>query len=126
VNAATLGSPFADILRVAVERTPQTIGAAFAARDGEMVDYFALNDPNEWALITAHYGVVLSHVQAALHTCHYGEADIVLIENAELDIIVYPVDEGYYALMALTAPAPLAIAMSALEDAVVALRAEMG
>lgn len=123
---ASLGSPFAQILQRAVERTPQAIGGAFAAKDGEMVDYFSLTDPEEWALITAHYGVVLAHVQAALHTCHYGEARVVVIEHRDLEILVQAVGEGYFALMAVESPAPLAMAMNALGEAAVALRTEMG
>ena len=123
---ATLNSPFATILQAVVEDTPQAIGCAFAAHDGEMVDFYSLTDADEWALITAHYGVVLAHVQAALHTCHYGEADVILIENTDMEIIMHPVDEGYYALLAITAPAPLAMALNALARAVLALREEMG
>lgn len=126
VIPATLGSPFSVMLQTAVESTPQAIGAAFAASDGEMVDYFSLTDPDEWALITAHYGVVLRHVQSALNTCHYGEANVVLIEHRDLEILVHAVSEGYYALLAVKAPAQLAMAMNALGQAVVALREEMG
>lgn len=126
MNPTTLGSPFSAILQAAVESTPQAIGGSFAASDGEMVDFFSLTDPDEWALITAHYGVVLSHVQAALNTCHYGEANVVVIEHSNLQILVSSVAEGYYAVLAVTAPAPLARAMSALTQAVVALRKEMG
>lgn len=126
MTPASLGSPFAVILQDAVERTPRAIGGSFAASDGEMVDFFSLTDPDEWALITAHYGVVLRHVQAALNTCHYGEANVVVIEHAELEILVHAVGEGYFALLAVTAPAPLALAMDALGEAAVALRKEMG
>ena len=119
-------TPFSDILRIAVEATPGALGGAFAASDGEMVDYFSLIDSHEWALLTAHYGVVLGHVQAALNTCHYGEANLLMIEHANTDILVYAVDEGYYAVIAISAPAPLAIAMNQIERAALALRKEMG
>ena len=121
-----MGTPFSKILQTAVENTPQAIGGAFAASDGEMVDFFSLTDPDEWALITAHYGVVLKHVQAALHTCHYGEAKMVMIEHADMEILVHNVLEGYYAIMAVRAPAPLALAMNQLSEAAAALREEMG
>ena len=121
-----MGTPFSDILRVAVENIPGAIGGAFAASDGEMVDFFSLTDPDEWALVTAHYGVVLRHVQNALHTCHYGEAKMVMIEHADMDILVHAVSEGYYAILAVKAPAPLATAMSLLDEAADKLREEMG
>ena len=69
---------------------------------------------------------LLAHVQAALHTCHYGEARVVVIEHRDLEILVQAVGEGYYALMAVESPAPLAMAMNALGQAAVALRTEMG
>ncbi len=119
-------SAFSEILRVAVEATPGAIGGAFAAGDGEMVDFFARTDPDEWALLTAHYGVVFAHVQSALNTCHYGEANLIMIEHAELDVLVHAVEEGYYAIIALNPPAPLAVAMNALTQAVEDLRREMG
>lgn len=119
-------SPFAEILRTAVESIPGAIGGAFAASDGEMVDHFSLRDPHEWALLTAHYGVLLSHVQLAFNTWHYGEANLVMIEHANLDVLVYAVQEGYYALLALAPPAPLARAMRAITLAAAELRREMG
>jgi predicted regulator of Ras-like GTPase activity (Roadblock/LC7/MglB family) len=121
-----LGTPFAEILRAAVESTPSAIGGAFAARDGEMVDFFLDGDSHEWAILTAHYGVVLAHVQAALNTCHYGEANLVMIKHTGINILVHSVNEGYYALMAVTEPAPLAAAMSAIEQAANELKREMG
>jgi hypothetical protein len=118
-------SPFAEILRQAVEATPGAVGGAFAASDGEMVDYFARRDAFEWALFTAHYGVVLSHVQLALNTWHYGEAGMVIIKHQTLAILIHSVQDGYYTLMALRHPAPLGRAMEALASAAVHLRQEM-
>lgn len=120
-----MASPFSEILRVAVESTPGAIGGAFAASDGEMVDYFSSEDPLEWALLTAHYGVLLSHVQLALNTWHYGEAGLILIEHRNMAVLVQSVQEGYYALMAVGTPAPLARAMIALGHAADELRREM-
>jgi predicted regulator of Ras-like GTPase activity (Roadblock/LC7/MglB family) len=120
-----VSSPFAAILRGAIERTPGAVGGAFAASDGEMVDFIA-DDRFEWAVMTAHYGIVLAQVQAALHTFHHGEAEVVMIEHAHLDILMHAVSEGYYALIAVDHPAPLASAMAALEQAATRLREEMG
>lgn len=121
-----IGTPFAEILRVAVQSTPSAVGGAFAARDGEMVDSFCDEDPNDWAILTAHYGVLLAHVQSALNTCHYGEANLIMIAHTGMNILVHSVDEGYYALMVVTEPAPLAQAMSAIEQAAHELKREMG
>lgn len=118
-------TPFAEILRVAVQSTPGAIGGAFAASDGEMVDSYSVRDAHDWAILTAHYGVLLSHIQAALTTCHHGQANLVMVEHNKLDILVYAVGEGYYALLAVGTPAPLAAAIKALHQAAADLRREM-
>jgi predicted regulator of Ras-like GTPase activity (Roadblock/LC7/MglB family) len=119
-------SAFASILQKAVARTPGAIGSAFAASDGEIVDSFASSDPMEWAILTAHYGVVLRYMQSALRTFHYGDAELVLMSHDELDILLHSVAEGYYALLAVGHPAPLGLAIDALTSAAASLREEMG
>ena len=121
-----MATPFAEILRIAVERTPRAVGGAFAAADGEMVDWFASGDPVEWALLTAHYGVVLANLEAALGALHYGGPEFFVVEHARLDILVHIVHDGYYALLAVEPPAPLATALTALRQAASELRKEMG
>jgi hypothetical protein len=120
-----MASPFATILRAAVEKTPRAIGGAFAASDGEMVDAFATSDPLEWAIFTAHYGVVLGNIRRLLATWHFGDARLVVFEHGSVDVLVHPVANGYYALLAVSQPAPLATAMHALDEAVGELRREM-
>jgi predicted regulator of Ras-like GTPase activity (Roadblock/LC7/MglB family) len=121
-----MSSPFAVILRDAVTTIPGAIGGAFAASDGEMVDSVAADDPDEWAILTAHYGVLLAHIQSALHTFHYGEAEWVLIDHTNFHVLVRAVAEGYFALMAIGGRAPLGAALEAMERAASALRQEMG
>jgi hypothetical protein len=118
-------TPFAKILHAAVERVPGAMGGAFAASDGEMVDFVAQIDATEWALLTAHYGVVLANVEAALNTKHFGGAQYFVIENSGCDVVVHTVLDGYFALMALGRPTCLATALVALGDAAVLLRKEM-
>jgi hypothetical protein len=120
-----VATPFAAILRAAVERTPGAVGGAFAAPDGEMVDWFTAGDPVEWAILTAHYGVVLANVESALGALHYGGAEFMVVENSRLDILVHAVEHGYFALLAVEQPAPLAAALGSLRRAVVELRREM-
>ncbi|MCA9679741.1 MAG: hypothetical protein H6709_24525 [Kofleriaceae bacterium] len=119
-------SPFARILKTAVEATPRAIGGAFAAADGEMVDAYATTDPTDWALLTAHYGVVLAHLEAAFNTWHFGGPEFFFVEHPTLGVLVQPVGEGYFALMAVQQPAPLATALTTLGRAVIELRREMG
>jgi predicted regulator of Ras-like GTPase activity (Roadblock/LC7/MglB family) len=121
-----VNTPFAQILRDAVEKTPGAIGGAFAASDGELVDSFTPQDPTEWAIMTAHYGILMSHVQRALLTFHYGHAEVVVLSHEAVDVVLQNVSEGYYCLLAASHPVPLARAFANLEVAAAALREEMG
>lgn len=118
-------SPFGQILRRAVEATPGAIGGAFADSQGELIDGYTTHDPEEWALVTAHYGIVLGQLHAAFGTWHFGGPEYFIAQHAQLDIVVHAVDGGYYALMALTAPAPLGRALIRLREAAQALHQEL-
>ncbi len=120
-----MATSFSVILRDAVEATPRAVGGAFAAGDGELVDAFTEYATDDWAFLTAHYGVLLKHLTAAFGTWHFGGPDVVVFEHADLDVLLQPVREGYFALLAVAQPAPLAQAQVALERAVQRLRAEM-
>ncbi len=118
-------SPFGAILREVVENTPGAIGGAFAAHDGETVDAFSTWDPIDWAVLTAHYGIVLNHVQSALHTFHYGSAHRLMFHHDELDLVIEQVSDGYFVLLAIEPPSPLALALSSIGIATAQLREEM-
>lgn len=116
---------FTAILRRAVDDTPDAVGGAFAAGDGEMVDAVATGDPIEWALLTAHYGVILNHLEHALGTWHFGGTEYFVVTNQRLSVLVHTVDAGYFALLAVSPTAPLAVALEQLRIAAIALREEM-
>jgi hypothetical protein len=124
--ASQAPTPFGAILRRAVESTPGAIGGAFAASDGELVDSYATWDTEMWAVLTAHYGIVLSHLRAAFGTWHYGGPEYFIVQHERLDVVVQVVDAGYYVLMAVDGPAPLARALAATHEAAAALAQEMG
>lgn len=119
-------TPFGEILRHAVETTPGAVGGAFAAADGEMVDSYCHHDPEHWAIVTAHYGVVLRHLESAFDTWHFGGPHYFIAQHEKLDVMVHTVAAGYFALLACEKPAPLARALSALREAAAALAKEMG
>lgn len=118
-------TPFGEILKRAVEATPHAIGGAFADCDGEMIDGFTTRDPHDWALLTAHYGIVLGQLHAAFGTWHFGGPDYFIAQHAGLDVVVHAVDGGYYTLLAVTEPAPLGHALRSLREAARALHREM-
>ena len=118
-------SPFKDILRRAVECTPGAIGGAFADSEGEMVDSFAEYDPHEWAVLTAHYGVVLSQLHAAFSLWHFGAPEYFMLQHKKLGVVVHTVEGGYYVLMAVRDPARITLALYTLSRFVVELQREM-
>ena len=120
-----MNTPFSAILKRAVEAMPHAIGGAFADAEGEMVDCFARMDAHDWAVLTAHYGVVMAQLHAAFGTWHYGGPEFFIAEHESLDVLVQSVDAGYYALMAVTVPGQLAIALDQLHHAASELRREM-
>ncbi len=118
-------TPFGAIIERAVGRTPGAVGGAFAAYDGEMVDFVSRQDPTEWAILTAHFGVVLASLEAALNTKHFGGAQYFVVENSMVDVVVHTVEGGYFALLAMERPSCLATALGAISEAARALKKEM-
>ena len=122
-------TPFGHILKRAVEATPGAVGGAFADSEGEMVDSFATYDAHEWAVLTAHYGVVLAQLHSAFGVWHFGGPEYFIARHARLDIVVHAVEGGYYALIALADPeesaVPIATALRSLRTACRELRKEM-
>jgi hypothetical protein len=118
-------TPFGQIMRRAVEATPGAVGGAFAAADGELVDSYATWDPEMWAILTAHYGIILHHLRLAFGTWHYGGPEYFIVQHERLDVVVSLVDAGYYALMAVEGPCALGHTLAAMRDAVKLLQREM-
>jgi hypothetical protein len=121
-------TPFRDIMRIAVESTPGAIGGAFADSEGEMVDSFSTYDQHDWAVLTAHYGIVLSQLHAAFGTWHFGGPEYFIAQHQSIDVVVHAVDHGYYALLAMIedgGTAPLGAALCSLRVAAAALRKEL-
>ena len=116
---------FTTILDQAVRATPNAVGGAFAAADGVMVDAVSRGDAHEWAILTAHYGVILGHLEAAFGTWHFGSTEYFVAGNQRLSVVVHTVDDGYFALLAVSHPASVSLALSALRVAALQLREEM-
>jgi hypothetical protein len=118
-------TPFASILQRAVEATPFAIGGAFADADGEMVDSYSKIDPHDWAVLTAHYGVVMAQLTAAFGTLHFGGPEYFVVKHDKLEIVVYAVEAGYYALMAFKEPTDIMATLDCLRATCGDLRKEM-
>jgi hypothetical protein len=118
-------TPFADIMRRAVEATPGAVGGAFADSEGEMVDSFATGDKHDWAVLTAHYGVVLAQLHAAFGIFHYGGPEYFIVQHTKLGVVVHTLEGGYYVLIAVSDPARVPFALTALQASVTELQREM-
>ena len=118
-------TPFTRVLASAVAATPGAVGGSFAASDGELVDASSTGDSHEWALLTAHYGVILANVEAWLSTKYFGGARYLLIANRGLDVAVHTVAEGYYEMIAVTPPSDTDVVIDNLATAAALLRTEM-
>ena len=118
-------TPFGRILTAAVDATPGAIGCAFAASDGELVDACSKGDAHEWALITAHYGVILANLEAWLATKYFGGAMYFVIANRDLEVAVHAVEDGYYTLLGAAPPTAFERVVATLAAAAHELRAEM-
>jgi predicted regulator of Ras-like GTPase activity (Roadblock/LC7/MglB family) len=120
---------FTPILEKAVARVPGAIGAIFADWDGEAVDHYppgeSKSEKESVLVLGAHYGIVLNHVQSALHLFHFGEAEEVIVLADRMDLVVRAVGEGYYVVLALNAGVHLATALREVRTAASALRTEM-
>lgn len=118
-------TPFGPILQRAVERVPGAVGAIFADWEGEAVDCFAPRYKDDLPLLAAHYGVILNHIQSALHLSHFGEAEELILQHGKLDLIVRAVDRHYFVVLAATSGSHLATALREVAQMASALRAEI-
>lgn len=95
-------TPFREIMKRAVEATPDAVGGAFADSTGEMVDCFAKGfEGYDWEILTAHYGVILAHLHAAFGIWHFGGPEYFVAAHQKFGIVVHALDGGYYALLAV-------------------------
>jgi hypothetical protein len=126
-------TPFGEIMRRVVETTPGAVGGAFADPQGEMVDSFAkTHSAHDWAVLTAHYGVILAHLHNVFGIWHFGGLQFFVAQHASLGIVVHTVEGGYYALLAVKDSNAIegvtdraTRAVLSLREAVVALEKEM-
>jgi predicted regulator of Ras-like GTPase activity (Roadblock/LC7/MglB family) len=120
-----VNTPFASILRDVVQASPNAIGGAFADSEGEMVDAFTTINATEFAIITAHYGVVMGLLKSVFGTWHFGWPEFFYAQHKKLDVIVHAVDAGYFALVAFSSPPDIGNALVQIEVACKRLKKEM-
>ncbi len=109
----------------AVKLTPNAVGGALAASDGESVDAWTIWETDEWALFTAHSGVLFHHIRSALHTFHFGDVQFLFIQYEKISLATQVILDGYFALTALKGDGQMGAAELNLRTASDKLRQEM-
>ncbi len=120
-----MNTPFAAILKDVVQASPNAIGGAFADSEGEMVDAFTTINANDFAIITAHYGVVMGLLKSVFGMWHFGWPEYFIAQHKKLDVLVHMVDGGYFALVAFSSPPDLTNALEKMRVACTLLKKEM-
>ncbi len=118
-------TPFGAILKDTVQTAPNAFGGAFAASDGEMVDAYTTIDAFDFAVLVAHYGVVLSNLGGLFSIWHFGEPQFFIAQHTKVEVLVHAVEGGYFALLAFNRPADVTGALDLMRGACTKLREEM-
>jgi hypothetical protein len=118
-------TPFAAILKTTVDASPHAIGGAFADSQGEMVESYSTMNTHDWAVLTAHYGVVLSQLVDAFGTLHYGGPEFFIARHDRIEVIVYAIEHGYYMLLAFSEPPDFDAVFDRLSTASALIKQEM-
>jgi hypothetical protein len=117
-------TPFGAILKETVQAA-NALGGAFAASDGEMVDAYSTIDAYDFAVLTAHYGVVLASLNAMFDIWHFGGPQFFIAQHTKVEVLVHAVEAGYFALLAFNAPADVAGSLELMRHTCSRLRKEM-
>ncbi|MBI4512343.1 MAG: roadblock/LC7 domain-containing protein [Deltaproteobacteria bacterium] len=120
-----MSTVFTPILQRILDRIPGTVGVIFADWEGEAVDQVSSCERHDALVLAAHYGVILKNVQGALKLFHFGDVLELTVSHDRMDIIIRPVCDGYYLVLACEPGVHLASALRETQAAAHALKAEM-
>ncbi len=91
-----------------------------------MVDFWTTWQNDDWALLTAHFGVVYQQIFNALRTFHFGDVQFLFLRLETVGVAIQAIDDGYFALLALKLPAQVQAAEINLRASARELLREMG
>ncbi len=120
-----MSSAFAEILSELVGQIPGALGAVFLDEEGEAVDQFSHIPLMDILLVGAHWGIVLRHVQELIGKHSWGEAQLVVLNGSETDIIIKPITAEYAVVLAMKAGHHLARALNAVDKVTADIEQEM-
>lgn len=117
--------PFKDILTNMLTQLPGAEGAIIADWEGEAVDQVAYVDDFEMKILGAHKGIILTRLRDALQRIDGGEIEEVSIHFVRSTVLISPLNEDYFLVLALKSSVLAARAASVMRSCVAQLRREI-
>ncbi|NCO52802.1 MAG: roadblock/LC7 domain-containing protein [Deltaproteobacteria bacterium] len=117
--------PFKEILEDMLSQLPGAEGAIIADWEGEAVDQVARIDDFEMKILGAHKGIILTRLRDALQRVDGGEIEEVLIHFARTTVLITPLNEDYFLVLALASKVLTARAASVMRRCAAQLRREI-
>lgn len=93
--------PFKSLLGEMIERVPGSQGAIVADWEGEAVDQVGLMDDYDLKLIGAYKGVILTSLREVTSRLNNDPLKEIIITTERAQMIVLPVTEEYFLVLAL-------------------------
>lgn len=117
--------PFKDILKNMLTQLPGAEGAIIADWEGEAVDQVAYVDDFEIKILGAHKGIILTRLRDALQRLDGGEIEEVLIYFSRSTVLITPLNEDYFLVLAVKSKVLTAKAASVMRRCAAQLRREI-
>lgn len=118
--------PLKAILQDLVDGVPGSLGAIFADWEGEAVEHVARMDDFQLKVMGAHQGIILENLRQAASRLGKGPVQEVVIQARAMSILVTPVTDEYFVVLALEGDALVARARPAIRFCCDRLRTEIG
>ena len=93
--------PFKALLKPLMEHLPGAQGAIIVDWEGEAVDQIGSMDEYELKVIGAHKGVILQNIRATAGRLNQGSLLELVITTSAVQILVMPVTQDYFLVLAL-------------------------
>jgi len=118
--------PFKKIMGNLVDSIPGATGSIFLDWEGESVDQYAVgNDTYHLKVLGAHKGVILNLIGNAQKAAEESTIECVSIKMKNFSVIMAPVNEGYFVVLALKPDSSISKARYGIRHAARALKSEM-
>lgn len=117
--------PFKEILENMLTKLPGAEGAIIADWEGEAVDFVSRIDDFEIKILGAHKGIILTRLRDALERLDGAEIEEVLICFAHTRVLITPLNEDYFMVLAFDSKVLTARAAAVMRCCAARLRREI-